>query len=105
VTLFVVGLSPIVFLLGLLDARLARSSIGDLVLELRKEPAPSDLRDALANALRDPTLDLAYWLPDFRIRRPAGPAGEAARRSGPHRDLDRARRPARRRAAPRPGAR
>ena len=66
VTLFVVGLSPIVFLLGLLDARLARSSIGDLVLELRKEPAPSDLRDALANALRDPTLDLAYWLPDFR---------------------------------------
>ena len=29
-TLFVVGLSPIAFLFGLLDARLARSSIGDL---------------------------------------------------------------------------
>ncbi|HKG43637.1 MAG TPA: histidine kinase [Gaiellaceae bacterium] len=66
VTLFVVGLSPIVFLLGLLDARLARSSIGDLVLQLRRDPAPPDLRDALAGALRDPSLDLAYWLPDFQ---------------------------------------
>ncbi len=65
-TLFVVGLSPIAFLVGLLDARLARSSIGDLILELRSEPAPGDLRDALANALRDPSLDLAYWVPDFQ---------------------------------------
>ena len=65
-TLFVVGLSPFAFLLGLLDARLARSAVGDLVLELRREPAPRDLRDALAQALRDPSLALAYWLPDFR---------------------------------------
>ena len=65
VTLFVVGLSPLAFLLGLLDARLARSSIGDLILELRSDPAPHDLRDALAQALRDPSLALAYWLPDF----------------------------------------
>jgi signal transduction histidine kinase len=65
-TLFVVGLSPIAFLFGLLDARLARSSIGDLIVELRREPAPHDLRDALANALRDPSLELAYWLPDFQ---------------------------------------
>jgi signal transduction histidine kinase len=66
VTLFVVGLAPIAFLLGLLDARLARSSIGDLILELRRDPEPPDLRDALASALRDPSLDLAYWLPDFQ---------------------------------------
>ena len=65
-TLFVVGLSPIAFLFGLLDARLARSSIGDLIVELRKELAPPDLRNALASALRDPSLDLAYWLPDFK---------------------------------------
>ena len=64
-TLFVIGLSPLAFLLGLLDARLARSSIGDLLLELRRDPAPHDLRDALALALRDPSLSLAYWLPDF----------------------------------------
>ena len=64
-TLFVIGLSPLVFLLGLLDARLARSAVGDLILELRRDPAPADLRDALAQALRDPSLTLAYWLPDF----------------------------------------
>jgi signal transduction histidine kinase len=64
-TLFVIGLSPFAFLLGLLDARLARSAVGDLVLELRSDPAPRDLRDALAQALRDPSLALAYWLPDF----------------------------------------
>ena len=65
-TLFVVGLSPLAFLLGLLDARLARSAVGDLIVELRSEPAPGDLRDALAHALRDPSLTLAYWLPDFQ---------------------------------------
>ena len=64
-TLFVIGLSPLVFLLGLLDARLARSAVGDLILELRHDPPPADLRDALAHALRDPSLTLAYWLPDF----------------------------------------
>jgi signal transduction histidine kinase len=66
VTLFVMGLSPIAFLLGLLDARLARSSIADLIVELRGESGPPNLRNALANALRDPSLDLAYWLPDFQ---------------------------------------
>ena len=65
-TLAVIGIAPIVFLLGLLDARLARSAIGDLILELRADPAPADLRDALSDALRDPSLTLAYWLPDFR---------------------------------------
>ena len=65
-TLVVLGLSPIAFLIGLLDARLARSAVGDLFIELRTDPAPADLRDALARALRDPTLTLAFWLPDFR---------------------------------------
>jgi hypothetical protein len=64
-TLAVIGLSPIVFLLGLLDARLARSAVGDLVIELQADPEPQDLRDALARALHDPSLALAYWLPDF----------------------------------------
>jgi len=64
-TLAVIGLSPIVFLLGLLDARLARSAVGELVIELRADPEAHDLRDALARALHDPSLTLAYWLPDF----------------------------------------
>jgi signal transduction histidine kinase len=66
-TLFVIGLSPIAFLVGLLDARLARSAVGDLMVELRTEPAPPDLQDALARALRDPSLELAYWLPDYGV--------------------------------------
>jgi signal transduction histidine kinase len=66
ITFFVVGLAPLAFLVGLLQARLARSAVGELFVELRADPAPSDLRDALARALRDPSLRLAYWLPQFR---------------------------------------
>jgi hypothetical protein len=66
-TLVVIGLCPIVFLIGLLDARLARSAVGDLILELQSDPAPANLRVALARALRDPSLKLAYWLPDFGV--------------------------------------
>jgi len=64
-TLLVIGISPIAFLVGLLDARLARSAVGDLFVELRADPSPVGLRDALARALRDPSLTLAYWLPEF----------------------------------------
>jgi signal transduction histidine kinase len=64
-TLFAIGLAPLVFLYGLLDARLARSAVGDLFIELRGNPAPAQLRAALARALRDPSLTLAYWLPEF----------------------------------------
>ena len=65
VTFFVVGLGPFVFLAGLLHARLARSAVGDLIVELRPNPRPKELRDALAQALRDPSLTLVYWLPEF----------------------------------------
>jgi signal transduction histidine kinase len=65
-TMFViVGLAPFVFLLAILDARLARSAVGDLLVELRSEPPPTDLTEPLARALRDPTVSLAYWLPQY----------------------------------------
>jgi len=64
-TFVTLGLAPLAFLIGLLHARLARSSVGDLFVELRSNPAPADLRDALARSLRDPSLTLAYWLPEF----------------------------------------
>ena len=64
-TFVVLGLSPIAFLIGLLDARLARAAIGTLFIELRADPSPAGLRDALARALRDPSLTLAYWLPQY----------------------------------------
>jgi signal transduction histidine kinase len=64
--LFDLGLPAvaIAFLVGLLRARLARSAVAELVVELGRTTAPGDLRDALARALRDPSLALAYWLPD-----------------------------------------
>jgi signal transduction histidine kinase len=63
-TLIVLGLAPLAFLVGLLDTHLARTGVGDLVIRLRT--APVDLRGALAQALRDPSLSLLYWLPQYR---------------------------------------
>lgn len=52
--------------LGLARERRARSAVAKLVVELGRVPRPGALRDALADALRDPTLELAY-------RRTGGP--------------------------------
>jgi signal transduction histidine kinase len=60
-----IGLAPVLFLVSFLRARLARSAVADLFVELRADPGPADLRDALARALRDPSLELVYWLPEF----------------------------------------
>ena len=65
-TLLTLGLAPVAFLIGLLHDRLARSSVGDLFVELREDPVPADVRDALARALRDPSLTLGFWLPEYR---------------------------------------
>jgi signal transduction histidine kinase len=65
ISLILLGVAPIAFLAGLLQARLARSSVGDLVVELRD--APGELRSPLARALRDPSLALVYWLPEFGV--------------------------------------
>jgi signal transduction histidine kinase len=65
-TFMTIGLAPVAFLIGLLHARFARSAVGGLVVELRADLAPTDLQAALARALRDPSLTLAYWLPDFQ---------------------------------------
>jgi signal transduction histidine kinase len=64
-TFAALSLAPIAFLVAFLDSRLARSSVGDLFVDLQADPAPADLRDALARALGDPSLTLAYWLPDY----------------------------------------
>jgi signal transduction histidine kinase len=55
---------PFAFLAGLLRARLGQSAVAELVLELGETTAPGGLRDALARALRDPSLSVAYWVPD-----------------------------------------
>jgi signal transduction histidine kinase len=63
ISLFLLGVAPVAFLAGLLQARLARTAVGELVVELRGDPW--DLRAPLAKALRDPSLELLYWLPPF----------------------------------------
>jgi signal transduction histidine kinase len=55
---------PVAFLVGLLRTRLARGAVADLVVELGGQVEPGTLRAALARALRDPSLAVAYWLAD-----------------------------------------
>jgi PAS domain S-box-containing protein len=52
---------PLAFLIGVLRSRLARAGVGDLLLALSRG---TPIRDALAGALADPTLEIAYWLPE-----------------------------------------
>ena len=56
--------TPIAFLTGLARTRFARSALAPLVMELRDARGAADVRSALARALRDPSLAVAYWLPD-----------------------------------------
>jgi signal transduction histidine kinase len=61
-TFFVIGLAPIVFLIGLLQARLVRSSVGDLLVSMGANPGPMRLQEAVARALRDPSVSIVYWV-------------------------------------------
>jgi signal transduction histidine kinase len=56
-----VVLVPLGFLAGVVWARLRRSNASNLVVELRAGGVET-LRDRLAQALGDPTLEIAYWL-------------------------------------------
>jgi signal transduction histidine kinase len=61
-TFFVVGLAPIAFLIGLLQSRLA---VGPAIVSLGREAARGNVLDALRRALRDPSLQVAYWVPEY----------------------------------------
>jgi signal transduction histidine kinase len=55
---------PIAFLAFLLRTRVSGvGAVGDLMAKLQNAPARGELRDALAQVLRDPSIELAYWLP------------------------------------------
>jgi signal transduction histidine kinase len=56
---------PVAVLAGMLRARLARSSVGEVFVSLQANPPPEDLRDVLARALDDDSLQLAFWLPEY----------------------------------------
>ncbi|MGH2998505.1 MAG: sensor histidine kinase, partial [Gaiellaceae bacterium] len=76
---------PIAVLVVLLQRRLARSAVAGLVVELGERGKGSDLRDALARALGDSSLELAYWFAAGRHYVDAGgravelPAGDTSR--------------------------
>jgi signal transduction histidine kinase len=50
----------------LLRVRRQRAAVSRLATELGDAPRPGTLRAVLAAALRDPGLEVAYWLPDSR---------------------------------------
>jgi signal transduction histidine kinase len=52
---------PVAVLLVFLQRRLARGMVAGLVVELGGPSSAIDLREALARALGDPSLELAYW--------------------------------------------
>lgn len=54
---------PVVLALGLLWGDGGRGPVAGLVVELERTP-PGSVRDALARALGDPSLELALWLPE-----------------------------------------
>jgi signal transduction histidine kinase len=54
---------PVAVLFVFLQRRLARGMVAGLVVELGGSSATVDLREALARALGDPSLQLAFWFP------------------------------------------
>jgi signal transduction histidine kinase len=66
VAYLVIAVVPIALTIDVLRGTLARGAVADLVVQIGDTRAPGHLRDALARALHDPSLSLAYWLPEQR---------------------------------------
>jgi signal transduction histidine kinase len=60
------ALTPFAFLAGLARADLSGSrGVRSLIAQLGETPQRAGLRDALAGALGDPDLELAFWMPEL----------------------------------------
>ena len=55
---------PLSFLFIPFRRQLATAAVADLVIEAGRSALPTRLRDALARALRDPGLELGFWMPE-----------------------------------------
>src|SRR4029450_9723245 len=55
---------PYLFLIGLLRGRFAAGAVGRPATQLGPPPQPAAPRSAFRAPLHDPTLQLAYWLPE-----------------------------------------
>jgi signal transduction histidine kinase len=63
-----IALVPFLFMAGLARGRMLRGrGLGGLVRRLGGGLGRGELRAALADALEDPSVELAYWLPDSRL--------------------------------------
>jgi len=59
------ALVPYLFLYTLVRTRMIQSgAVGELMARLGETPQRGELRDALARALGDPSVELVYWLPE-----------------------------------------
>ena len=64
-SILLVATIPFGFLVGLLRSRLAQGeAVSDLIARVGQAPGEGPLRAALADALGDQSLALAYWLPE-----------------------------------------
>ena len=65
VAILLLAAVPFGFLAGLLRSRLAQADrIAGLIAQVGQAPGPDTIRAALAEALGDPSVSLAYWLPE-----------------------------------------
>ena len=55
---------PYFFLAGLIRFRLARAAAGELLQEVSETPSLEEAQEGLRRALHDPTLELAWWVPE-----------------------------------------
>ena len=87
-SLIPLALVPYLFLASFVRARVAQGgAVGELMAKLTSAPRAGRVRDALADALEDPSLELLFWLPeqgyyvDGRGRRYELPFGDPLERS------------------------
>ncbi len=60
-------LIPIAFLATVVRRRMARAAVADLVLRIAGPGTGENVREALREALCDPSLEVLYWMPDDRV--------------------------------------
>ena len=85
-SIFVVGCAAVIVIaLGLpwalVQARIQRRSVARIVADLGEAPSPGSLEPALARAIGDPELRIAYWLPG--TQRYVDGHGEPVQEPGP----------------------
>jgi signal transduction histidine kinase len=86
ISIIPLALVPYLFLASFVRARVAQGgAVGELMAKLSAAPRAGRVRDALAEALEDPSLELLFWLPeqghyvDARGRKYELPFGNPAR--------------------------